>query len=115
MIRQHSTPYWQGLDELTLSGTTDTGTVFEQSIRGEYQGETLDLRRVVVRLKQPTRDGDSEIAILTNLPLVDADAVAIASQKWLWFRKTTTGNRRPNRTGFRHLYHCRLAAIVADL
>ena len=85
VIRQHSTPYWQGLDELTLSGTTDTGTVFEQSIRGEYQGETLDLRRVVVRLKQPTRDGDSEIAILTNLPLVDADAVAIAQlyrQRW---------------------------------
>jgi hypothetical protein len=85
VIRQHSTPSWQGLEELTLSGTTDTGTVFEQPIRGEYQGETLDLRRVVVRLKQPTRDGDSEMAILTNLPRVDADAVTIAElyrQRW---------------------------------
>ncbi len=85
VIRQHGTPSWRGLDELTFKGITETGTVFEQPIRLQYQGETLDLRRVLVRLKQPTRDGDPEIAILTNLPPVDADAVAIAElyrQRW---------------------------------
>lgn len=38
-----------------------------------------------LRLKQPTRDGDTEIAIKTNLPPYDADAVAIAElyrQRW---------------------------------
>ena len=85
VIRQHGTPSWQGLDELKLIGTTETGRVFEQPIRLQYQGETFDLRRVVVRLKQPTRDGDSQMAILTNLPPDDADAVAIAEiyrQRW---------------------------------
>ena len=59
--------------------------MFEQPIRMEYQGETLDLRRVVVQLNQPTRDGDSSIAILTNLPPKDADALTIAQlyrQRW---------------------------------
>jgi len=85
VIRQHGTPSWQPLDELRLIGTTETGTVFEQPIRLQYEGETKDLRRVVVRLKQPTRDRDSEMAILTNLPPDDADAVAIAEiyrQRW---------------------------------
>ena len=39
-------------------GMTNTGQVFEQPIRMEYLGQTFDLRRVVVRLKQGTRDGD---------------------------------------------------------
>ena len=85
VIRQHGTPSWQPLGELVFVGQTKTGKVFEQPISMEYQGQTLKLRRVVVRLKRPTRDGDRELAILTNLPEVDADAIAVAklySQRW---------------------------------
>jgi hypothetical protein len=36
------------------------------------------LRRVVVDLDEPTRDGDSYVAVLCNLPEEDADARAVA-------------------------------------
>ena len=62
------------------SGTNETGAVLEQSIQLTLNGSlSLTLRRVVVRLKHPTRDGDLEIAILSNLPLADASAVKIAA------------------------------------
>lgn len=51
VIRQHGTPSWRGLDELTFQGITQTGTVFEPPIRLQYQGETLDWRRVKVALE----------------------------------------------------------------
>lgn len=85
VIRQHGTPAWEALEDLKPMGSMETGAVFEHPIRLRYEGQTLTLRRIVVRLKQPTRDGDSEIAILTNLPTTAADAVAIAQlyrQRW---------------------------------
>ena len=85
VIRQHGTPSWQPLGALEPCGETETGWVFEQPIRLTYQGQILDLRRVVVRLKQPTRDGDREMAILTNLPIADAAPVVVATlyrQRW---------------------------------
>jgi len=56
-------------------GRNETGAVFEQSVQLVFN-ETLSftLRRIVVRLKHPTRDGDTEIAILSNFPLTDASA-----------------------------------------
>src|SRR4029077_8131656 len=42
------------------------------------EGQVLVVRRVTVELDQPTRDGDTEIHILTNLPLKDAPAVKVA-------------------------------------
>jgi IS4 transposase len=41
-------------------------------------GQLLQTRRVKVCLKQPTRDGDREIFILTNLPSEVASALLIA-------------------------------------
>ena len=46
------------------------------SIRDD-QGELVYLRRVVVELDEPTRDGDTHIAVLCNLPEGDADARAV--------------------------------------
>lgn len=85
VIRQHGTPSWQPLGELTFVGETTKGRVFEQPISLFYEGQTLQIRRVVVRLKKPTRDGDTELAILSNLPSSDAHAIAIAqlyNQPW---------------------------------
>ena len=61
-----------------VAGST-TGKVFEQTIRATNDaGEILILRRVTVVLDQPTRDGDTEIHLLTNVPAQDARASVIA-------------------------------------
>lgn len=53
--------------------------VFEQKIQLEGEdGTTLEARRIVVRLDKPTRDGDMQLAVITNVPASDASAVAIA-------------------------------------
>jgi hypothetical protein len=78
VIRQHGTPGWEALADLEYRGETTTGQVWEQPIRLHHDGQTLELRRIVVRLNQPTRDGDSDIAILTSLPTTMAGAHAIA-------------------------------------
>jgi hypothetical protein len=61
-------------------GQNETGEVFEQSVQLIFN-ETLSvtLRRIVVQLHQPTRDGDIEMAILSNLPVATVDARQIAT------------------------------------
>jgi IS4 transposase len=60
-------------------GRTETGAVFEQQVRlSDGDGGTMTVRRVTVELDKPTRDGDTEIRILTNLPAETADALAVA-------------------------------------
>ena len=58
----------------------------EQTIRATNDaGEILILRRITVVLDQPTRDGDTEIHLLTNVPAQDAHARVIADlyrQRW---------------------------------
>ena len=45
---------------------------------GDGDGGTMLVRRITVELDKPTRDGETEIHILTNLPAEVADALAIA-------------------------------------
>jgi IS4 transposase len=79
VIRQHGNLPWSVLSELQPVDKNETGKVLEQSVQLVFN-ETLkvNLRRIVVQLKQPTRDGEREIAILSNLPLADASAAQIA-------------------------------------
>lgn len=80
VIRQHGNLPWQSLNDLAAQGENETGKVLEQSIQLTFnQSVTMTLRRIVVRLKLPTRDGDLEIAILSNLPVSDASALKIAT------------------------------------
>jgi hypothetical protein len=80
VIRQHgSTLTWEAAGPREARGRCDTGEVFEQPVRlTGPEGRTLLLRRISVALDQPTRDGDREVHILTNLPEDVADAVTIA-------------------------------------
>lgn len=79
LIRQHSQLTGGERGRLKPVGTTETGTVSEQSFcLPDYDGQPLTVRRIVVKLDEPTRDGDTEIAILTNVPTDRADAVRIA-------------------------------------
>jgi IS4 transposase len=78
VIRQHGSLGWKEVSELTAQGQTETGDIFEQEIESCYQGKPLRCRRVVVKLFKPTRDKESEIAILTNLSPTLADTALIA-------------------------------------
>jgi IS4 transposase len=68
-------------------GQTDTGIVYEQVITIEAdQGLRLPLRRVVLVLDLPTRDGERQIVLLTNVPSESASACALADlyrNRWL--------------------------------
>jgi hypothetical protein len=80
VIRQHgSTLTWEAAGPRQAKGRCDTGAVFEQPVRlTGPEGRALLLRRITVVLDKPTRDGDGEIHILTDLPTDVADAVAVA-------------------------------------
>jgi IS4 transposase len=70
IIRRHRT------DAATIAqakprrlGRIETGVVYETPVLLEYpDGSTLALRQVTVRLDAPTRDGEEEVELLTNLP-----------------------------------------------
>jgi IS4 transposase len=60
-------------------GRTDTGAVFEQSVTiVDSDDKPMTLRLVTVVVDKPTRDGDKEVAILTNVSSKVASATAIA-------------------------------------
>jgi hypothetical protein len=78
-IRHHAKLRILSSGTLRRRGRTETGEVFEQKVTLEGEdGTRLDVRRVLLRLEVPTRDGETELAVLTNVPPSDASAVAIA-------------------------------------
>jgi IS4 transposase len=69
IIREHKGLTWQAAGNLRSGGRSASGWVREQrvSVLNEA-GQRWFLRRVVLQLDQPTRDGETELALLTNLP-----------------------------------------------
>jgi hypothetical protein len=60
-------------------GRTETGEVFEHKITLEDEdGVLMVVRRILLRLDSPTRDGEMELAIVTNVPASDASAIEVA-------------------------------------
>jgi hypothetical protein len=57
---------------------TERGWVRECVVRIGSEPRALTVRLVVVRLKEPTQDGDDEVEILTNLPGDVASAVRVS-------------------------------------
>jgi hypothetical protein len=60
-------------------GRCETGVVYEQSLEilDPDTEETLVVRRITIELDKPTRDGDTQIHLLTNLPK-KIDALTLA-------------------------------------
>ena len=77
-VRQHQNLPWTAESELVWSGHTEGGEVFDQTGVVSYEGHSCRCRRVVVQLDQPTRDGETQIALLTNLPETDALSLKVA-------------------------------------
>jgi IS4 transposase len=80
IIRQHGNLITKPLEKFKLTGSSATGEVYEQAVQlTAASGETWTLRRVTVKLKVKTRNGDTALVLLTNLPSAAADAITIAS------------------------------------
>jgi hypothetical protein len=85
IVREHKSIPHQELSPLKEMGETETGRLFEQKVQVEEDGVSLNLRRVVIQLHQPTRHGDTEVALLTHLSPSVADAPTVARlylQRW---------------------------------
>jgi IS4 transposase len=91
IIRQHrQTLRCQLLGTRRRIGRCPTGTIYEQRVRlSDAEGKWKDVRRITIKLKKPTRDGDPEIHLLTNLPAREANARAVAD---LYLRRWTVEN-----------------------
>ena len=70
VIRQHAANvHWEAVGEQRKIGQTATGVVYQQRVElVDGGGNRLSVRRITVRLYEPTEDGDTELHILTNLP-----------------------------------------------
>ena len=97
LMRQHGSLAPQAVDEPVYVGDTETGRVSEQTVRVCSEGEELLLRRITVELKTPTRNGDNQIHLLTNVPSEDATATEVSDlylKRWTiegaFFELTTT-------------------------
>ncbi len=88
LIRQHaSTLTWKLLGKRKRCGETASGTVYEQPVQlsDPATGTTLCVRRITVELQKPTRNGETEIHILTNVPALAADALILSDlylERW---------------------------------
>ncbi len=88
LVRRHeSTLPFRPLEELRACGRCATGAVFEQAIRvedPEHAGAWHRLRRIVLVLDEPTREGETEIVLVTNLPATvpAADCCRVYRGRW---------------------------------
>jgi hypothetical protein len=80
IIRQHGNLNTNPLEKYKFIGASETGDLYDQAVQlTSANGATWTLRRVTVKLKAKTRNGDTTLVLLTNLPSVAADASAIAA------------------------------------
>src|SRR3954469_4133385 len=84
LVREHKGLPWQAKSQLRDMGRTETGAVFEQEVEiTDEDGRRLRLRRIVIRLDEPTRDGEIEVVLLTNVRGVRAPRLArLYLQRW---------------------------------
>lgn len=70
VVRQHATNVrWEAVGKLRKVGRTERGVVYQQRVEIiDDWGNRLSVRRITIRLDEPTEDGEREIHILTNLP-----------------------------------------------
>lgn len=80
LVRQQSQLQGELLGAPKRTGGIRSGTVYEQEmiVRDPPSGETMCVRRMTLALKEPTRDGDTELHILSNRPAEEARASTLA-------------------------------------
>ena len=79
VIRHHAGLTVKPLSALQPLGRGGDGDLFEQAAQvTDAEGHTWTWRRIMLKLKQPTRDGHRDLILLTNLPAEQADAATVA-------------------------------------
>jgi IS4 transposase len=83
VVRQHKNLPWEPVGKFKKVGNVDGAKVSEQSIIiRDHDGKELRLRRIKIHLDKPTRDGDQDVFVLTNLPKkVNAKKIATLYRK----------------------------------
>jgi Transposase DDE domain len=78
-IREHANLDWQPAGKLRSRGRVEGGRLRERRVAiVDEEGQPVYLRRVVIELDEPTRDGEAEVAVLTNLPEADCGSRCVA-------------------------------------
>jgi IS4 transposase len=81
LVREHDPMRFEPMEALREIGRVDNGTVSEQQVRLQPVADDvagLVVRRIVIRLDQPTRNGDDTLYLLTTVPARLADACTLA-------------------------------------
>jgi hypothetical protein len=96
VVRQHRSLPWEAVTALKPAGRVEGAEVWRQRVRLVDPDGTIRFAwRLKLLLDQPTRDGDHELFLLTNLPAKDASALRVAClyrQRWtieIMFRELT--------------------------
>jgi hypothetical protein len=107
VIRQHGSLVGRLQGSRKYRGRTNTGRVYEQELELEHEGHKKVVRRITLVLDEPTRDGDTEIHILTNLRKKEATAVQVVElyrKRWTiegrFYEMAQTLNGEPNTLGY---------------
>ena len=109
VVRQHGQLQGESRCRPTRKGTTRSGQVYEHAmlIRDPESGETMRVRRITLKLTEPTRDGDTALHILSNVPVHRASAshlTRLYSKRWsietAFFEITTTLTCEINTLGY---------------
>ena len=84
VIREHKSLPYTAVTELKPVGEIKTGKLFSQMISISFGARVVHCRRIVLQLYKPTRDGEKEICILSNLPpeISDAKIAEIYQRRW---------------------------------
>lgn len=85
IIREHLNLPWTAMAELKFCGRVEGGELWLQPIEITRSAETVRLRRIVLRLDRPSRHGDDQIVVLTNLPPTDAapqQVIQLYRERW---------------------------------
>ena len=102
VLRQHGNLPFSLRGERRVCGRTDGGVVYEQAMELTSEDATLAARRITLVLDKPTRDGDADIHIVTNLPQeIAGTAVAeLYRKRWTiekrFYEVTQTLDCEPN-------------------
>jgi IS4 transposase len=99
VVRQHGQLQGECLGRPVRKGASRSGAVYEQPllVHDPERGETMRVRRITVQLTEPTRNEDTALHILTNVPTRRAAAAQLArlyGKRWsietAFFEITTT-------------------------
>lgn len=80
VVREHQQLRCQPLEAMRVVGEIDSGRVAEQRVILDHPDgpDTLEMRRIRLTLHEPTREGETELYLLTTVPLAAADACTLA-------------------------------------